>query len=57
MWFVIPVNVFVLLQGKKNLTSSSLNVTCILLVGHFGFINERNNKSVGRGNESMGVFI
>lgn len=41
---------------KKKGSSSSLNVTCILLVGHFGFINECNNKSAGCGNESMGVF-
>lgn len=54
---MIPVNVFILLQEKKKGASSSLNVTCILLVELFWFINEYNNESVGYGNESMGVFI
>lgn len=51
---MIPVNVFI--YYKKKVAFSSVNVTCIL-VGHFWFINEYNNESVGCRKESMGVFI
>lgn len=42
---------------KKNIASSSLNVTCMLLVGHFRFINECNNKSRSRVEMNQWVFL